>query len=83
MSGGARSDEPVGDDELWSTLGYDGLAVVWGIDPSGLGADRRRTLTTETIALRRRDPERLARLQDEILARPAADRIGALTARLL
>lgn len=50
--------EPVSDDEFWSGLGYEGLAVVWGIDPSGVGADRRRTLTSQTIALRRKDPER-------------------------
>ena len=77
--------DPGSDGEFWSTLGEAGLDVVWGIDirAARLSAERRQSLVTETIALRDRDPDRFAVLQDEVLARPAGERIDALAARLL
>lgn len=71
--------------EFWSTFGEAGLDVVWGIDVEAarLSPECRRALIAETIALRDRDPRGFSMLQNEILSRPEAERIRALTSRLL
>jgi hypothetical protein len=70
------------DRALWSTLGYDALDVIWGIDTDALPEAHKRTLTTGTIELRDRNPDALASLQDEILGVPPEQRLAALLRRI-
>jgi hypothetical protein len=69
------------DRSLWSTLGYDALGVIWGIDTDALTEAHKRTLTTATIELRDRSPDALSSLQDEILAVPPERRVETLLRR--
>jgi len=70
------------DRTLWSTLGYDALAVIWGIDTHALPEHQKRTLATATIELRDRDPDALSSLQDEILGAPPEQRLATLLRRI-
>ena len=70
------------DRTLWSTLGYDALAVIWGIDTGTLPEPHKRTLTTATIELRDRSPDALSSLQDEILGVPPERRLVTLLGRI-
>lgn len=74
---------PACDDRaLWSTLGYDALAVIWGIDTETLPDADKRTLTAATIELRDRSPDALSSLQDEILGVPPEQRVATLLRRI-
>ena len=70
------------DRTLWSTLGYDALAVIWGIDTDTLPEAHKRTLATATIELRDRSPDALSSLQDEILGVPPEQRLATLLGRI-
>lgn len=70
------------DRSLWSTLGYDALGVIWGIETDALAERQKRTLTAATIELRDRRPDALGSLQDEILAVAPEQRVSILLRRL-
>ena len=71
------------DRSLWSTLGYDALALIWGIDTSALSEARKQALAAATIELREQRPDALSSLQREILDAPTDRRIDRLVARML
>jgi hypothetical protein len=70
------------DRSLWSTLGYDALAVIWGIDTDTLSEACKRRLATATIELRDRNPDALSSLQDEILGALSEQRLATLLRRI-
>lgn len=78
----ARLQQDCGQRALWSSLGYDALAVIWGIDPNRLAERQKRALTTATIELRDRSPVALGSLQDEILGIRPEQRLPTLLRRL-
>jgi len=76
------SPPPTSDAEMWSTLGYEALSVIWGIPTDGLDDQHKQALTAATVELRSQDPETFDSLQREILEKRAGERLAALMAKL-